>query len=113
LADLITLVWAVLGAAAFALVFFAKNWATTNPPEPFNWPKFISTLIIGAAIGFTFWLSGFSITQDGIIDQLTDYAAATAVIEAILKAVVAKLGWTWPGNTTIMQKPSASTPNSS
>lgn len=103
MAELITLVWAVLGAAVFALVFYAKTWATTNPPEPFNWPKFTATLIIGGVIGFVFWLSGFSVTQDEVIDQLTDYAAATAVVEAILKAVVARLGWTWPGNTTVKQ----------
>lgn len=98
MAEPITLLWAVLAAVLYAVVFYAKAWATTNPPEKFVPEKFLATVIVGAFVGAVFWLGNLSITQDAVIDQLTDYAIATAVLESFLKMVFAKLGWTWPGN---------------
>lgn len=98
MAELITLLWAVLGAAVFAAVFYLKAWATTNPPEPFVPEKFLATLIVGAAIGLILWLGNSPITSESVLDQLGDYALFTGIIESILKVVLAKLGITWPGN---------------
>lgn len=102
----LALIFSIVGSFFYALIWYAKTWATTNPPEPFSYTKFAATLIVGGAIGVIFWLSGSPETQENFVDQIVAYGAVTAVVETILKAVLGKLGVKYPGSVkTILAIP--------
>jgi len=80
------LVVSVIGAAIFALVFYAKNNATDL--ENFDWGKFLATLLVGAIIGgVNFAFGGVLPTQGSLEEALVVYAGATAIVETVIKAI--------------------------
>jgi len=81
---------AVIGAAIYAVVFYAKNNSTD--PQDFDWGKFFGTLVVGGAIGFAnFVFGGILPTQGGIESDLVIYAGATAIVENVIKAIWRKI----------------------
>ena len=97
--DYVTIAYAVIAALIYALVWYAKTWATTQPPEPFNAAKLIATLVVGGAVGVYFAITGTPLTGEGVEKQLILYGAVTALVETILKTLFAKLGVNYPGAT--------------
>jgi len=97
--DIMVILYAVLAAIVYALVWYAKSWATTQPPEPFNSAKFLATLIVGAAVGVALAVTGNPITKESIETQLLAYIAVISLVETLLKMILAKLNIPYPGST--------------
>jgi hypothetical protein len=77
---------AVVGAAVYALVFYAKNNAVDI--DNFDWGKFGATLLVGAIIGgVNFAFGGILPTSGGVESALVLYAGATALVETVIKAI--------------------------
>lgn len=95
--DYVVVLYAVIAAVVYALVWYAKTWATA--PEPFNYTKFIATLIVGAFVGLVASFAGNPITKEAIETQLLAYGAVTALVETILKTILSKLNIKYPGLT--------------
>ena len=95
--DVMVIIYAVIAAIIYSLIWYAKTWATTQPPEPFSYTKFAATLVVGAGVGVFFWLTNNPITIDTVSDQLFVYGAVVAVVETILKSILAKLNLKYPG----------------
>jgi Kef-type K+ transport system membrane component KefB len=96
--DYIVVLYAIIAALGYALVFYAKTWAQTQPPEAFNYTKFGATLILGCAVGVALAVTGNPITKEAIETQLLAYGAVTALVETILKTILSKLNLKYPGS---------------
>ena len=91
MSGIMTLLIAILGAIIWSLVYYAGRWATSDPATPINYAEFLSTLIVGGAVGLFFWLSDSPITMEGIQSQLVSYAAVIGFITVLLQTILKKL----------------------
>ncbi|MBA7593136.1 hypothetical protein ES703_00053 [subsurface metagenome] len=85
MADVTTVVYAVLAALAYSLMFFAKHHFKPDKPESFDKAKLGATLIIGAIIGIVFCIGNVPITAEAIGTQLISYGFIIMFVETCLK----------------------------
>ena len=88
-----TVLFAVLGAAAYGIIFFIKAWVAMDPKPPFDPYKFGATLGVAIIIGLIAGMTGAPLTEADFLVQMGAYAGYVAILETLLKAL---LGSKWP-----------------
>jgi len=83
--DLLTIVYAFIGAVIYAGSFYLKN---RQADEDFDPVKFASTLIVGLIVGCVSYVTGSPITEQTVYEQLIAYAGITVLVETWIKALV-------------------------
>jgi len=80
---------AVLGAAAYGIVFYMKEHEKElkegEIPEDFNPKKLAATVLVGAGIGVGVAFSSQDLTYATFEQQMAMYAGTVAIVETILK----------------------------
>jgi len=83
----VTIGYAILAAAIYSVIFYAKHHFKPGEPESFNPAKLGATVIIGAIIGIVFYVGGLPPTAEAVEIQLGAYAGIVALTETILKLI--------------------------
>lgn len=95
--DWTTVVFAVIAAAVYGIIFFAKAWLTMDPKPPFDPYKFGATLVVAIIVGLIAGMSGSTLTEAEFLIQMGAYAGYVAMLETLLKAL---LKGRWPAKFT-------------
>jgi len=72
----------LVASVVYSSIFYAKK-NVGEKEQRFELGKWLSTIVLGGAIGLVTLMSGFSVTQMGLETQIAAYAGLIAVIEAI------------------------------
>lgn len=91
--DWSTVIFAILGAAVYGIIFFIKAWVSMDPKPPFDPYKFGATLIVSFIIGLIAGMTGVPLTEADFLVQMGAYAGYVAMLETLLKALI---GAKWP-----------------
>lgn len=95
--DYITILMAAIYGAGSGFIFATIFWAKSG--EPFDFYKYIVTLILGCLVGGAMGVMAMPITEQTFNVQMLAYGFLTATIEALLKMILKALGMTWPSST--------------
>ncbi|GAF88613.1 unnamed protein product [marine sediment metagenome] len=91
--DWAVVIFTVISAGAYGIIFFFKAWMTQDPKPPFDNYKFGATLVVAVVIGLIAGIMGSPLTELDFLTQIAAYAGYIAMVETFLKAIFGKA---WP-----------------
>lgn len=95
--DIKIVLFTVIAAAIYGLIFFFKAWMTMTPKPPFDLYKFMATIGIAIVIGAIAAFTGVTLDEAAFLTQMAEYGFYVAMVETILKAL---LKGEWPAQFT-------------